>query len=374
MRPIRNRLATPLLARRDFLAGAGALFASTLVGRRAEAFEDADALFASACRRPDGSYGCAVFAEDGRIVSEVALPDRGHDVAFDPVSYRAVAFARRPRTFAVVFDPKTGETVKTLASAKGRHFFGHGFFSPDGRLMYATENDYDAARGLIGVYDVQRDFARIGEFDTHGMDTHEALLMPDGKTIVVANGGIETHPDYGRQKLNLATMEPSLVFIDRKSGDLLAKHRLEKSLHQLSIRHLAIDADRRVWFGCQYEGPSADAPQLLGFATPEAGLSLIEMPRGDLARLSNYVGSVAASADGTRIAISSPVGGEVMILDATKKSLIESHPVRDGCGLAADGAGFLATSGHGLVTHLAKQAADRQADREWDNHILALSE
>ena len=372
MRPIHDPIATPLLARRDFLAGAGALFASSLVGRHAEAFEGADALFASACRRPDGSYGCAVFAEDGRIVSEVALPDRGHDIAFDPVSGRAIAFARRPRTFAVVFDPKTGETLRTLASAKGRHFFGHGFFSPDGRLIYATENDFEAARGLIGVYDVQRDFARIAEFDTHGMDTHEALLMPDGETIVVANGGIETHPDYGRQKLNLATMEPSLVFIDRRTGDLLAKHRLEDSLHQLSIRHLAIDGERKVWFGCQYEGPSADAPQLLGFATPEAGLALIEMPRRDLARLSNYVGSVAASADGTRIAISSPVGGEVMIVDATRKTLVESRAIRDGCGLAANGAGFLATSGHGLVTHVAPNGAERRADLEWDNHILAL--
>ena len=41
------------------------------------------------------------------------------------------------------------------------------------------------------------------------------LLMPDGETFVVANGGIETHPDYGRAELNLETMDPSVAFVDR---------------------------------------------------------------------------------------------------------------------------------------------------------------
>ena len=38
--------------------------------------------------------------------------------------------------------------------------------------------------------------------------------MSDGRTIAVANGGIATHPDFDRVKLNLATMEPSLVRLD----------------------------------------------------------------------------------------------------------------------------------------------------------------
>ena len=43
----------------------------------------------------------------------------------------------------------------TIPSIEGRHFFGHGVFSPDGKLLYATENDFEAARGVIGVYDVR---------------------------------------------------------------------------------------------------------------------------------------------------------------------------------------------------------------------------
>lgn len=362
-----------LVDRRTFIAGAGALLVSGLSARSAEALEGADALFGAACRTGDGSFACAVFTEDGRIVSTVQLPDRGHDVAFDPVARRAVAFGRRPRTFAVVFDPLSGAILRTLASLPGRHFFGHGFFSPGGRLLYATENDFDAARGLIGVYDVEADFRRIGEFDTHGMDTHEALLMPDGETIVVANGGIETHPDYGRQKLNLATMDPSLVFIDRRTGDLLEKHRLPSELHQLSIRHIAIDGRDRVWFGCQYEGPKAEAPQIAGFAERGHGLTLASLPERDLAQMANYVGSVAMNRERNWVALSSPVGDTLLVLDAGSGAIVSRRTLRDGCGLAPSRPGFIATSGTGNILHLADEREPPvHAPLEWDNHILAL--
>jgi hypothetical protein len=361
-----------LVDRRRFLAGAGAAFVAGLGPRPAAALDRADALFGASCRRPDGSYGCAVFSDRGEIVSTVTLPERGHDVAFDRISGNAVVFARRPRTFAVVFDPASGRTVQTLASPEGRHFFGHGFFSPDGALMYATENDYDGARGLIGVYDVGGGYRRIGEFESHGMDTHEALLMPDGETIVVANGGIETHPDYGRQMLNIATMEPSIAFIDRRTGDLIDKQLLPGHLHKLSLHHIAIDARHRVWFGGQYQGPAHDAPPLVGVAEPGTELVLTGLPDGDLTLLSNYVGSVAASRDGARVAVSSPVGNNMLILDAATGNVLGRHALTDGCGLAPAGTGFLATSGAGDVLRLEEDDSPTRADVEWDNHILAL--
>ena len=137
-----------------------------------------------------------ILTEAGKLVHALDLPERGHDITFDPVSRRSVVFARQPGTFAVVFD-HTGEAEPvTIASVEGRHFYGHGVFSPDGALLYATENDFDNAAGMIGVYDATDGFRRIGEFATHGVGPHELLLCPDGKTLAIANGGIETHPDY----------------------------------------------------------------------------------------------------------------------------------------------------------------------------------
>ena len=173
----------PLLDRRRFLKAAGAGFAVSLSPAAQAAVEQADAVFATAYQRRDGAYGVGVLSEAGELLFSTELPDRGHDVTFDPRSRRSVVFARRPGTFAVVFDHGGGQLPLTLTSPEGRHFFGHGLFSPDGKLLYATENDYDKAAGLIGVYDATDRFRRIGEFPTHGMDPHEVILMPDGKTL-----------------------------------------------------------------------------------------------------------------------------------------------------------------------------------------------
>jgi hypothetical protein len=261
---------TPLIDRREFLRSAGAVFAAAMAPEAWAETLETDAVFATAFMRRDGGYGAAILSEAGRLLHAVELPDRGHDVAFDPVSRRAVAFARQPGTFAIVFDHAGRAAPQTIASAAGRHFFGHGVFSADGALLYATENDFDNASGMVGIYDARDKFRRIGEFSSHGVGPHELLLLGDGKTLAVANGGIETHPDFGRAELNIATMKPSYVLLDRLTGDLIEKHELPPELHQLSIRHMDAEASGTVWFGCQYRGADTERPPLVGPAAPGA--------------------------------------------------------------------------------------------------------
>ena len=124
------------------------------------------------------------------------LPDRGHDVTWSPVTGQAVVFARQPGTFAVIFDATGRSAPQTLSSVPGRHFFGHGAFSPDGRLLYATENDFDNARAVVGVYDVGGGFARIGEFDTQGVGAHGRLHRLKAG---VAGPGVGVRHDRHRQ-------------------------------------------------------------------------------------------------------------------------------------------------------------------------------
>ncbi|WP_338723334.1 DUF1513 domain-containing protein [Devosia sp. XK-2] len=359
--------------RRAFLKSAGAGFLAGLAPRQLLALDRNELVFASAVRRESGQYGAVLLGERGDIVSIIDLPDRGHDITFSREAGRGVVFARQPGTFAVVFDPEGREAPKTLTSAEGRHFFGHGAFSPDGRLLYATESDFEAAQGVIGIYDATDDYRRVGEFSTYGTGPHEMLLMPDGVTFVVANGGIETHPDYGRAELNLETMDPSVVFIDRRDGHLVGQLRLDAGLHQLSIRHMDIDARGRVWFGCQYKGAPGDTPQLVGFATMEGEIRLMELPADTLIDLRNYVGSVAASADGHTIAISSPQGDRLVAIDTERQRPILVEALRSGCGLAADRAGFVATSGTGEMIGIAGAERSRQQfDFLFDNHMLGF--
>lgn len=360
-----------LIDRREFLKAAGAGFAAALLPHNALALEKTDAVFATAFQQRSGGYGVAVLSETREIIFSAPLPDRGHDVTFDPVSGRSVVFARQPGTFMVVFDHEGRQEPQTIASIEGRHFFGHGVFSPDGALLYATENDFDNAAGMVGIYDARDGFRRLGEFPTYGVGPHELLLLPDGKTLAIANGGIETHPDFGRAKLNLSTMKPSFTFVDRETGALLERHVLPQALHRLSIRHIAIDQRGAVWFGCQHEGPAGERPPIVGTARPGEELALIEMPGDVLAGFRNYIGSVAANPAAGTVAVSSPQGNCYAVIEATSGKVLVTKPLVEVCGLAPDHAGFRATTGTGDI--LAADGSEAMIDDyAWDNHLLRI--
>lgn len=360
-----------LIDRRDFLRAAGAGFIASLSPRAFAGALQTDAVFATAFQKRDGSFGAAILTEEGRLLHQVALPDRGHDITFDPVSQRSVVFARQPGTFAVVFDHSGKSEPQTIASVAGRHFYGHGTFSPDGGLLYATENDFDNAAGMVGIYDARDGFRRIGEFPTHGVGPHELILMHDGRTLAIANGGIETHPDFGRAKLNIATMKPSFVLIDRVTGDLIEKHELPPALHQLSIRHMDIDHKGTVWFGCQYEGAATERPLLVGQAARGAEFRLLDMPRDVLGGFRNYIGSVAANRSAGTVAVSSPQGNSWVVIDAATGKVIAANSLTEVCGLAPDRDGFLATTGTGEIVK-PDGARHDEADFVWDNHMLRI--
>ena len=322
--------------RRSFLKAAGLGFAATLAPRGAAALAGTDAIFAAAYMAEGEAYGVALLAENGAEIGRIPLPDRGHDVTHDPNSTHAVVFARRPGTFALVFDAASGKPVKLIESAEDRHFFGHGVFSPDGKLLYVAENDFDNYAGMIGIYDVRAGYEKVGEFPAHGMDTHDIQLMEGGRYLAVANGGIKQHPDTGRTKLNLDHMEPSLVIVDLRDGRMVEKHAMPDDIRQLSTRHMDIDAHGRVWFGCQFEGARNRHPQLLGSFRRGEELRFLEMPEPLLAGFDNYVGSVAVNREAGLVAISSPKGGQWAAFDVETGKLAYEEKIAVVCGLAVE--------------------------------------
>lgn len=357
---------TPLIDRRAFLRMAGALWAATLPPGPALALSRADAVFASGFRDPTGAFGLAVLAEDGTVIDRVALPARGHGMAFSPATGHLVAFARRPGTFALVLDRKGAAAPQTIAAAEGRHFFGHGCFSPDGRLLYASENDFDGNRGVVGLYDARDRYRRIGEHPTYGIGTHDLSVSDDGSMLIAANGGISTHPDFGRTKLDLDHMEPSLALIDAATGALIERHGLPAKLRRLSTRHVDLDAGGRIWFACQYEGPRNDLPPLVGRFGKGEALRFLPLPEATTAGLANYVGAIAVNREKNLVGLTSPKGGRAVILDAQSGRVLRETIVADAAGIAAGGRDFAVSSYDGRF-------AGRREAVAWDQHIERLA-
>ena len=313
-----------------------------------------EAALVSACRRPDGHYALVLLSMDGRVLREIALSDRGHDIAVDRARGRAVAFSRRPGAFAVAFQTNGSGEPHVFAAREDRTFSGHGIFSHDGRVLYATAH-----------------WRRIGEMATHGIDPHEVILLADGLTLVVANGGIEMS---GREKLNIAAMEPSLVFLDSASGEMKVQHRLPPQLNQLSIRHIAADAHGQVWFGGQWEGALTASPELIGRASVDQPLQLIAAPQPLGTALKGYIGSVAVSGDGQVLAAAAPRAGRTLFIDTASGSIVAETALPDGCGIAGISQhSFALSSGHGDLMREEPGRAPVMSVKldgtEFDNHL-----
>ncbi len=352
---------------------------TALLGFESEAGIAERMVFLSSVRIGPRQHALLLVDETGAEIGRMALAGRGHDIAVDEARRRIAVFARRPGYFAVVVDARSLSPLATLRPPEGHHFFGHGAFSADGRLLYATENVFteERPRGVVGVYDATASFARIGAFETHGMDSHEILLAPDGRTLVVANGGIETHPEFGRQKLNVADMRPSIIRLDSTTGDLVGETRLGSDLNQLSTRHMAFDGSGALWFGCQWEGEKGRRPPLVGRIDADGAATLIPFPDQVAPLARNYIGSVVASRDGSAIAATSPIGGTVFVFDAERLRLAAAHGLRDGCGIAglADDA-FLASAGDGRLMRVDAAAiapVGRRGGVEFDNHMRRIA-
>ncbi len=367
-------------------AAAGAAAPSPL---RARDRSDAR-LYLGACVVTGGGYRVGGFSASGAPVLDLPSPARGHSFAVRPDGRAAVLFGRRPGRFALAIDPTRGIGARRFAPPADRHFYGHGVFARDGHLLYASENDFEGARGVIGVYDAADGYARLGEFPSHGVGPHDVRLLADGETFVVANGGILTRPDLPRVKLNLPTMAPSLCYVDRRSGKLLQECRLDPGLHRLSIRHLAVGDDDTVAAAMQYEGPAGDLTPLVALhrAAPAAGggsrrgpLRLLEAPAGILRAMKRYCGGVCFDPGGRTIAVSAPRGHLVTLWDADG-AFLSALPVPDGSGVApgARPGEILASSGRGGVfvidvwsNRVKPLRIASFGTRRWDNHLVAAA-
>lgn len=355
---------TAALSRRFVLRGFGAALAAIGLPAAAAAESAGNPLFATAFM-DGGRFGMAILDRDGVLLRQIALPGRGHDVAADAGGRHLVAFARRPGVFAVAIDRRRDGEPVVFHCPPNRHFYGHGLFIDKGRLLVATENDYGNGQGVLGLYDATDGFRRIGEWSSHGTGPHDLALSPDGSSLIVANGGMETHPDFGRQILNLAFMEPSLVFLDAADGSLRERHTLPPQWSRLSTRHLDVMPDGRVFVGCQWQGEANECPPLLlSFALGE---DRREHDLGALAdRLNGYVGSVSANRRSGLIAITSPRGDIAIFMEAASGRVVGSQAGIDLCGAAPLANGFVTSTGTGNF------AGRARAPLAFDNHILAL--
>lgn len=356
------------MAMPNLLEGALALVGRLLPGRKGRA-----PMLLSARDDAQGRHYAVACRLDGRVLFATEVPLRCHAVVDHPHLPFALWVARRPGCESYLIDLRNGRLLQRLATPSGRHFYGHAALHAGGEWLYATENDTsDPGRGVLGVYRFQANgLTREGEVPTHGLGPHEVSWMPDGETLVVANGGIRTEAE-SRVEMNLQAMEPSLVLMDR-AGRLLSKETL--ALPMNSIRHLAIAADGTILACQQYMGASDDLAPLLAIKRP--GQSFEAFPVGDaqLRNMAQYTASVAVHDSLRLVALTAPRANRLFIWALDNGTPVLEAQVPDCAGVAAVADGFVVSSGQGRCRHYRCSGEVIQASAltlpsgGWDNHL-----
>lgn len=319
-----------------------------------------------------GQHFCSIVDPyKGSIDWEVQLPSRGHGLTLNYSGTTAVVFARRPGDYFWVIDLLAHKVTRKVSCSVDRHFYGHGCFSRDGKTLYTSENDFESGDGRIGVYAVDSNYAKVDEFPSHGIGPHEIRVLNRSNILVVANGGIQTHPDMPRAKLNIDSMQPNLAYVDAASGALISSHKPPEKYHQLSIRHIDVSNQDQVAIAMQYEGAKQHRPPLIAIHKDQTKpLLMLKAPADIQKQMKNYCGSVEYSATNDAFAVSSPRGGLVTHWSANGDYLA-THLQSEVCGLASNSSKFWSSDGDGLITQQGVAGAKANfSDIRWDNHMI----
>lgn len=366
-----------MMLRRQALAiGSVLLSAITLGGWTLFKQKGNNPLLLSARDDSDGQHYAVGYRLDGTQVFATPVPQRCHDIINHPTRPVALFVARRPGTESYLIDLRDGALLQTLTSPLNRHFYGHAVIHKSGEWLYATQNDTsDPGRGLLGVYRFENDrLVHSGEISTHGVGPHQVSWLPDGETLVVANGGIRTEAE-SRVEMNLNAMEPSLVLMQR-DGSLLSKETLAQQMN--SVRHLAIASDGTILASQQFMGPSDERSELLAIKRPGQPFVAFDVADPQLQAMGHYTASVAVHSELRLVAVTAPRGNRFFIWDMDSAQLRLDGPLPDCAGVGAVTDGFVVTSGQGRCRFYDCRQSQIVAkplqlpSGLWDNHLHVI--
>ena len=334
-----------MLRRQALKLGSVLLSAITLGGWTLLRQKEQPPLLLSARDDADGQHYAVGYRLDGTQVFATRVAQRCHDIINHPELPIALFVARRPGTESYLVDLRDGRLLQTLVSQPNRHFYGHAVIHKSGEWLYATENDTtDPGRGVLGVYRFEGErLVHSGEIPTHGIGPHEVAWLPDGETLIVANGGIRTEAE-SRVEMNLDAMEPSLVLMHR-DGSLISKETLGQQMN--SVRHLAIGTDGTVVACQQFMGDAHETAELLAIKRPGQPFEAFPVPEHQLQSMAQYTASVAVHSELRLVAMTAPRANRLFIWNLNDASVRLDAPMPDCAGVGAVADGFVVTSGQG---------------------------
>lgn len=240
----------------------------------------------------------------------IPLSFLGHGISFHSTDrFRAAVFEKKGPGACLV-DLAARQVVRPIVSPAERRFYGHGAYSADGCLLYAAESliDKDFA-GVLSVRDAES-LRELGTVPTFGCSPHDCILIDEGKTLVVSNGG---GPLEGGDP-------PCVCYIDITSGKLLDKVVLDSPLFNTGHIALSTRGDLAI----------ISAPRE-GLPSPNEQLGALSIrPLGEDVLTVKKPGSVVQRMRGETLSLSIVEAAQLVIATNPFGNLVSMWNLRDG--------------------------------------------
>ncbi len=188
---------------------------------------------------------------------------------------------------------------RPIATAPHRSFYGHGAYSLDGAVLFATETVRETRAGVLLARDADT-LAVLGEVPTHGLAPHDCTLRPDGVMVVTNGGGAIGDDDPAAR--------PCVTWVELATGKLL--ERLTLASPRYNTGHLALgDAGALAVVSAPRDGlaPSTHRGALTLRAPGREALTM-EAPRPVVDRMLGETLSVLLDAARDLVAATNPLG------------------------------------------------------------------
>lgn len=323
-----------------------------------------------------GQHFIGVYDESqSRWLARVAVSQRYHACACmgSEDQYQLIFVARRPGNQAILLNLANQRVIELTATA-GRHFFGHAAIDRHGTVWF-TENDYQNNRGLLVGRAGKQLEHQVASIDLGGLGPHELTFLSDGVTAVVGLGGIETHPDFPRKKLNLDTMQSELLLVD--TATRMVVNRATPPDPQLSLRHLDRSERDQIVIAAQYQGPNYEQFPLVYSYDSESGLQAMDAPEQVWRSMNQYIASVQIHSSNNEVLVTCPRSNAVHRFSLNTLVWLDTYKLADPGGVCLDSQGnYLVSSGTGKIVCLSSnngrltlERESRVGDTRWDNHM-----
>ncbi|MFO0604631.1 MAG: DUF1513 domain-containing protein [Polyangiales bacterium] len=251
------------------------------------------------------------------VAEPMPLAFLAHGVSVHPREpWRAAVFEKKGPGACLV-DLRARAVERPVETSRSRRFYGHGAWSPDGSVLYATESRVD--RNFAGLL-VARDgvtLRELGAIDTGGLSPHDCRLLDGGRVMAVTNGGGPTDARGGA---------PSVTFLDLATRKVLDRVALSGS--RVNAGHVDV--------GPRGEAVVVSAPRE-GFSDADrrpGGVSILR-PGESTARTLTEPHAVVCRMVGEALSVA---------LDAARGVALVTHPLGDCVSMwRADDASSLGT-------------------------------